>query len=126
MAPCAARKPLDFQTFRPILLNGHIPIQVQAAVPTPKLFSSLHPIELPRTDPTLVFHTLSWTVKENEPPLFSSQTCAVDGVEPKRFNPAVPHRFRPLSTVNGGAKPVLEADDDMTRFVDHRLSSILF
>jgi hypothetical protein len=74
----------------------------------------------------LPFHTAVGTIEEDEPPPSSSQTCAVDGVEPKRFNPAVPHRFLPLRAVNGGAKPVLEADDDVAGFVDHRFSAINF
>ena len=108
-----------------ILLHGHIPIQVQATDLAPHLLSSLHPIELPRTDPTLVFHILVRAIEQNKPPLSSGQPRSVDGMEPKWFNRAVPHRLLPFGAVRSGGETKSVANDDMAGFMDHGLTSIL-
>ena len=74
----------------------------------------------------LPFDTLVRTIEENEPPLSSRQTRSVNGVEPQWFDTAVLHRQSPFGAVRGRTEPVLEADNEMTGFVDHRLSSVLF
>ncbi len=110
----------------PILFDSRIPIKMKAAVPAPHFHSSPQLVVLPGCAAALSLHALARTIEEDKPPLSSSQTSSINVVESERFNSTGPHRFLPLRTVNGGAKPMLEADDDMTRFVDHRLSSILF
>ena len=101
-------------------------MEMEATNLAPKLHSSPQPIVLPGCAAALSLNAVVRTIEENETPMFSSQTCAIDGVETKRVNLAVPHRFLPLRTVSGWAKAVLKADDDVAGFVDHRFSAINF
>jgi len=73
-----------------------------------------------------VFHTLVRAIKENEPPLSSSQSRSINGVEPKGFNTAVLHRLLPLEAVRSGGEAKSVADDDVAHFMDHRFSAINF
>ena len=66
------------------------------------------------------------TIDEDEPSLSSRQTSSINVVESEWFDSAVLHRQSPLGAMSGRTEPVLEADNEMAGFVDHRLSSILF
>ena len=109
-----------------VLFDGRLAMEVEATDLAPKLLSPTQPIVLPGCAAALPFLTVVGTVKEDEPPLSSRQTSPINVVESEWFDSTVLHRQSPLGAMSGRTEPVLEADNEMTGFMDHSLSSILF
>jgi hypothetical protein len=101
-------------------------MEVEATDLAPELHSFPQPIEFPGRTAALPFDALMRTVDEDEPSLSSRQTSSINVVESEWFDSTVLHRHSPLGAMSGRTEPVLEADNEMTGFVDHSLSSILF
>jgi hypothetical protein len=115
-----------FDYRRLILFDDRFPMKMEAADVAPELLSPTQPIVLPGRAAALPFHTVVGTIDEDEPPLSSRQTSSINVVESEWFDSTVLHRQSPFGAMSGRTEPVLEANDEMAGFVDHRLSSILF
>jgi len=101
-------------------------MEMEATDLAPKLLSPTQPIVLPGCATAFSLNAVARTIDEDEPPLSSRQTSSINVVESEWFDSTVLHRQFPLGAMGGRTEPVLEADNEMTRFVDHRLSPILF
>ena len=127
MASCAGQKPVDFWTIAVRSSSmADSRLKMEAADLAPELLSPTQPIVFPGRAAALPFHAWLRTIDEDEPPLSSRQTSSINVVESEWFDSTVLHRQSPLGAMSGRTEPVLEANDEMARFVDHRLSSILF
>ena len=127
MASCAGQKPVDFWT---IAVRSSSTADSRWRWRPQTLHQNSSPrrstIVLPGRAAALPFDALMRTIEEDEPPLSSRQTSSINVVESEWFDSTVLHRQSPLGAMSGRTEPVLEADNEMTGFVDHRLSSILF
>jgi hypothetical protein len=94
-------------------------MKVKTAKLAPHLRSLPQQVKLSGCTAALSFDTFVGTIAQNEKPAAANQACSVYRVEPNGFDTAVLHRLFPLCTMRATDKPVFEANDYVTRLVNH-------